>query len=181
MAKLDFSKLKKLPPELRIKAIQKLEAELNKLIQARQKEIEEAEALLAEAKHEQELIEEIETPKVKKVEVEKLFERKEEAVEKRAELERLAEEAPDQRPPSEQADYARFIAREMSVDNIQNRLYEIRQDVAKTGVETWYQRNFVNAAEQAFALKRAHGDYVSGSKKEATLTAGERMVQYLKG
>jgi hypothetical protein len=181
MAQVDFSKLKKLPPEMRIKALQKLEAELNKLITARQKEIQEAEQLLAQAKHEQELIEEIETPKVKEVEVQKLFERKEEpSIERKAELERIAEEAP-RAPPPEQADYARFLAQEMSPDQIHHRLYEIRQDQSKTGVEKWYQRNFVNAAEQALELKKEHGDYTSGSKREMALTAAERLVKYLKG
>ncbi|MBW3001819.1 hypothetical protein KY338_01495 [Candidatus Woesearchaeota archaeon] len=180
MAQVDFSKLKKLPPEMRIKALQKLEQEINKLITVRQKEIEEAKALLAQAKHEQELIEEIETPKVKEVEVQKLFERKEApSIEKKAELERLAEEAPGA-PPSEQADYARFMAQEMSVDQIHHKLYEIRSEQSETGVEKWYQRNFVDAAAQALELKKEHGNYVSGSKKEATLTAAERLVNYLK-
>jgi len=181
MAQIDFSKLKKMPPEMRIKALQKLEQEINKLITARQKEIEEAKALLAQAKHEQELIEEIETPKTKEVEVQKLFERKEEPlIEKKAELERLAEEAPAT-PPSEQADYARFLAQEMSPDQIHHRLYEIRQEQSETGVEKWYQRNFVNAAERALELKKEHGDYTSGSKREASLTAAERLIKYLKG
>ena len=35
MAQVDFSKLKKLPPEMRIKALQRLEEELNKLIKSR--------------------------------------------------------------------------------------------------------------------------------------------------
>lgn len=181
MAQVDFSKLKKLPPEMRIKALQKLEQELNKLITARQKEIQEAEQLLAQAKHEQELIEEIETPKAKEVEVQKLFERKEEpSIEKKAELEKIAQEAPSA-PPAEQADYARFLAQEMSPDQIHHKLYEIRQEQSKTGVEKWYQRNFVNAAEQALELKKEHGDYVSGSKREMALTAAERLVKYLKG
>ena len=182
MAKVDFSKLKKLPPNLRIKAIQKLEEELNKLITIRRQEIEEAEALLSEAKHEQELIEEIETPKVREVQVEKLFERKEEIapIEKKAELERIAQEAP-QGLPAEQESYAAFMAKDMSADQIQHRLYDIRQEQSKTGVEKWYQNNFVQAAERAIELKKEHGDYVSGSKREATLTAAERLVQYLKG
>ncbi|MBW3005081.1 hypothetical protein KY310_04585 [Candidatus Woesearchaeota archaeon] len=181
MTSMDFSKLKKLPPEMRIKALQKLEEELNKLIKARQQEIEEAEALLSEAKHELQVIEEIETPKVREVQVEKLFERKTEApAEKRAELERIAQEAP-RGMPQEQESYAAFMAKEMSADQIQHRLYEIRQDQTKTGVEKWYQHNFVNAAERAIELKKEHGDYVSGSKREATLTAAERLVQYLKG
>ena len=180
MANVDFSKLKKLPPELRIKAIHKLEKELNKLIQTRQKEIEEAESLLADAKHELQVIEDIETPKVKEVEVQKLFARKEEPIAKQAELEKIAETAPSA-VPSEQADYAQFMAKDMSVDQIQHKLYDIRTEQSKTGVETWYQRNFVGAAEQAIELKKEHGDYVSGSKREATLTASERLVKYLKG
>jgi hypothetical protein len=181
MVKVDFSKLKKLPPEMRIKALQRLEEELTKLIKTRQQEIEEAEALLSDAKHELQVIEEIEKPKAREVKVEKLFEREEaEPVEKRAELERLAEEAPGA-PPPEQVDYARFLAQEQSVDQIHHRLYEIRQEQTQTGVEKWYQRNFVNAAAQALELKKEHGDYVSGSKKEATLTAAERLVQYLRG
>lgn len=181
MAKVDFSKLKNLPPEMRIKALQKLEDQITKLIQTRQKEIEEAEQLLKEAKHELQVIEDIEKPEVKPVEVQKLFERKEEEPpEKKEELETIAEQAPSRMAPTEQANYARFIAREMSPDQVHNRLYEIRQEQSKTGVETWYQRNFVNAAEQALELKKEHGDYVSGSKREATLTASERLVKYLK-
>ncbi|MBD3303676.1 hypothetical protein GF343_00895 [Candidatus Woesearchaeota archaeon] len=181
MAQIDFSKLKRMPPEMRIKALQKLEEELNKLITARQKEIKEAEQLLAQAKHEQELIEEIDTPKAKEVEVQKLFERKDEpSIEKKAELERLAEEAPSA-PLAEQADYAQFLAQEMSPVQIHHKLYEIRQDQSQTGVEKWYQRNFVNAAEHALELKKEHGDYTTGSKREATLTAAERLVKYLKG
>ncbi len=181
MAKVDFSKLKKLPPELRIKAIQKLEEELNKLIKIRQREIDEAEALLSEAKHELQIITKIETPKAREINVEKLFERKEEIepIEKKAELEKIAAEAP-RGLPAEQESYAAFMAKDMSADQIQHRLYDIRQEQTKTGVETWYQNNFVQSAERAFELKREHGNYVSGSKKEATLTAGERLVQYLK-
>lgn len=181
MAQVDFSKLKKLPPEMRIKALNKLEEELNNLIKSRQQEIEEAQALLNEAKHELQVIEEIETPKIKEIQVEQLFNKKEDAsIEKKAELERIAEEAPRTQAP-EQVDYARFIAKELSPEQIHNKLYDIRKEQTSTGIETWYQRNFVNAAAQALELKREFGDYTSGSKKEATLTASERLVNYLKG
>ena len=180
MANVDFSKLRQLPPDARVKALQRLEEELNKLIAARQKEIEEAKKLLEGAKEELQVIEEIHTPELKKVDVAKLFERKETPEEqKAAELEEIAKESP--KIPAEQESYANFMAQNMPVDQLQNRLYDIRQEQQKTGVETWYQQNFVNAAERAFELKREFGDYVSGSKKEATLTAGERLVQYLKG
>lgn len=178
MANVDFSKLRQLPPDVRVKALQKLEEELNKLIAARQKEIEEAKNLLEDAKHELAVIEEIHTPELKKVDVAKLFERKEIPEEQKAELEEIAAEG--HRLPAEQESYAKFMAQNMSVDQLQNRLYDIRQSQEKTGVETWYQQNFVGAAERAFELKREFGNYVSGSKKEATLTAGERLVQYLK-
>jgi len=180
MAKIDFSKLKQLPPETRIKAIQKLEEELQKLINARQKEIEDAQALLEEAKRELQVLEDIETPKVRNVQIEKLFERPEEvSVEKKAELEEIAAEAP-RGLPAEQEDYANFLAQNQSVDQIHNKLYEIRQEQSKTGIETFYQSAFVNAAEKALNLKRMHGQYDSGSKKEELMTASERLVQYLK-
>lgn len=180
MANVDFSKLRQLPPDARVKALQRLEEELNKLISARQKEIEEAKKLLEDAKEELSIIEEIHTPEIKKVDVAKLFERKEIPEEqKAAELEEIAGEIPE-KIPAEQESYANFMAQNMSVDQLQNRLYDIRQSQEKTGVETWYQQNFVGAAERAFELKREFGNYVSGSKKEATLTAGERLVQYLK-
>jgi len=82
--------------------------------------------------------------------------------------------------PQEQESYAAFMAKEMSADQIQHKLYDIRQEQSKTGVEKWYQNNFVQVAERAIELKKEHGDYVSGSKREATLTAAERLVQYLK-
>lgn len=180
MAKIDFSKLKQLPPETRIKAIQKLEEELQKLINARQKEIEDAKALLEEAKRELQVLEDIETPKVRSVQVEKLFERpKEVSVEKKAELEEIAAEAPSGLP-AEQESYASFLAQNQSVDQIHNRLYDIRKDQAKTGVEKWYQAEFVSAAERALNIKREHGQYTSGSKKEELMTASERLIQYLK-
>lgn len=180
MAKFDFSKLKQLPPENRIKALQKLEEELQKVINSRQKEIEEAKNLLEVARHELQVIEEIETPNVKEVEIQKLFEqKKEESTEKKAELEEIAAEAP-RGLPAEQESYANFLAQNQSVDQIHNKLYEIRQEQSKTGIETFYQTAFINAAEKALNLKRMHGQYDSGSKKEELMTASERLVQYLK-
>ena len=180
MAKFDFSKLKQLPPENRIKAIQKLEEELHKLINARQNEIEEAQSLLEEAKHEMQVLEDIETPAIKEVEVQKLFESEQEkSVEKKAELEDIAQEA-SRGLSTEQESYAGFLAQEQSVDQIHNKLYEIRQEQTKTGIETFYQTSFVNAAERAMHIKRMHGSYESGSKNEATMTASERLIQYLK-
>jgi hypothetical protein len=180
MAKFDFSKLKQLPPENRIKAIQKLEEELHKLINARQNEIEEAKSLLEEAKHEMQVLEDIETPAVREVEVQKLFESEQEkSIEKKSELEDIAQEA-SRGLSTEQESYAGFLAQEQSVDQIHNRLYEIRQEQTKTGVETFYQTAFINAAEQAINLKKMHGNYKSGSKSEAMMTASERLIQYLK-
>lgn len=180
MAKFDFSKLKQLPPENRIKALQKLEEELQKVINSRQKEIEEAKSLLEEARRELQVIEEIETPNVKEVEIQKLFEqKKEESTEKKAELEKIAEEAP-RTLPAEQEEYANFLAQNQSIDQIHNKLYEIRKDQSETGVEKWYQSAFVTAAERALNLKRTHGQYESGSKKEELMTASERLIHYLK-
>ena len=182
MANVDFSKLKKLPPNMRIKALNKLEEELNNLIKSRMQEIEEAQALLQEAKHEMEILEDIETPKVKTVDVGKLFEPEEKTVEEKADLEKLAGEA-QQGLPAEQENYAQFMAQEMSADQIYNRLTGIQQEQMKTGIETMYQQNFVEAAERALYFKRqaeAEGTYKPAGKAEELMTSSEKLIQYLK-
>lgn len=182
MAKVDFSRLKKLPPNMRIKALKQLEEEFTKLIEARKKEIEEAQLLLKEAKHELEIIEEIETPKVKTIEVEKLF-AKEEKTEETPELEKIAAEAP-RGLPAEQESYAKFMAEQMSMEQIYNRLQDIQQEQTKTGIETTYQQNFVEAADRALYFKRQaeeKGIYIPSEKSEELLTTAEKLIKYLKG
>ncbi|MEM4263289.1 MAG: hypothetical protein QW666_00125 [Candidatus Woesearchaeota archaeon] len=194
MPAIDFSQLKKLPPEMRIKALQKLEEQITKLIQHRQKaieqsqkEIEEAQRLLEEAKHELRILEEIETPKIKPVEVEKLFAKEEETKEPEKqqikELEKIASEEP-RRITAEQESYARFIAERMSIEQIYNKAKDIQNEQKKTGIETFYQQNFLTAAERAIDFKREaeeKGIYNPSRKSEMLMDPTEKLIKYLKG
>lgn len=192
MPAIDFSQLKKLPPEMRIKALQKLEDEINKLIQHRQKaiaqsqkEIEEASHLLEEAKHELRVLEDIETPKLKQVDVGKLFEKEEKKEEtlQVKELEKIAEEEP-KRITAEQESYARFIAEKMNSEQIYNRLKDISEEQKKTGVETFYQQNFMTAAERAIDFKKEaeeKGIYNPSRNSEMLMNSSEKLIKYLKG
>lgn len=195
MPAIDFSQLKKLPPEMRIKALQKLEDEINKLIQHRQKaieqsqkEIEEASHLLEEAKHELRVIEDIEKPKIKPVDVGKLFAREKEEEKKEEplqvkELEKIAGEEP-RRITAEQESYARFMAERMSAEQIYGRLKDISEEQKKTGIETFYQQNFLTAAERAIDFKKEAeegGIYNPSRKSEMMMSTSEKLIKYLKG
>src|SRR3989338_7496725 len=73
MAEIDFEQIKKLPPDKRVKVLQDLQVQIEKLIKDRKREIEEAQELLNRANEELHVIQEIETPKPKKISVEELF------------------------------------------------------------------------------------------------------------
>ncbi|MBI4141561.1 hypothetical protein HY484_01395, partial [Candidatus Woesearchaeota archaeon] len=52
MAQIDFEQIKKLPPDQRIKVLNQLQDQINKLIKERQQEIQEAQQLLKRAEEE---------------------------------------------------------------------------------------------------------------------------------
>lgn len=178
MDKIDFKQIRKLPPEQKIKVLQRIEDELHKLIEERKKEIdekntevEEAESLLEEARRELTILEEIQTPELKKVEIEKLFGAKEKeglesiAATARTETEKLAEIEELSRQP-------------MPV--LYRSLVEITDEIHKTGIETAYQHEKLEQLNQAFYEKRKaieHERYTPPQNTRHLMTRAEQIME----
>lgn len=187
--KINFEQIKKLPPDKRIKALQEIENELQKFIDEKTKEIEESKKeieaskeLLARAKEELAVLEEIEVPKAKEIRIEELF-RREEKEEKKTSLERIAEEAPRRLSPEQEQEYISAL-KQRPVEELYNRIVEIKNSVAETGVLTQYQQENLDLFAKALQEKEKdieERQYKPGAKAKHLLTAAEQIVQYLKG
>ncbi len=191
MDKIDFDKLRKLPPDRKIKALREIQEELTKVITERNKEIEEsqqeikdAQDFLNEAEEELRVLEEMEetAPKIKKVDVEKLFGREEKKLGKERELEDIADEAPRVAPQEERA-YVNFLAQQ-PVSNIYERVNRIREEIKTTGVMSAYQQEKLDQFREALHEKEdaiREGEYSPGHKAESLLTAAEKAIRYISG
>jgi hypothetical protein len=167
--------IRKLPPEMRIKALRQVQDKIKKLIEARQKEIVDAQSMLEEAEDELKVLEEIQAPQQKPVRIEELFRAKEEP-EEDASLERIAER---QAPKKEEIER---LARE-PIKDLAGRVNYIKNRIYDTGLETEEQRNEIYTLEKAFAEKRKdieHGNYKPGEKEWGQMTESERSLAYLR-
>jgi len=189
MERIDFDKLRKMPPERRVKALRELQEKLNELIKERSKEIQESEQeikdaqdFLRDAEEELRVLEEMEAtaPRVKAVDVEKLFEREEKPTEpsrpRGRELESIAAEAPRAPSAEDQRAYVGFLARQ-PVTNIYERINRIREDIKTTGVISTYQQEKLDQFRDALHEKEESGY----RKNEALMTAAERAIEYTLG
>jgi hypothetical protein len=100
MPLIDFKALQRLPPDQRVKALERLEEQLQKLITQRNQEIEqskreitEAESLLQRARDELVVLEKIETPEARPVLIDDLFFKKPHGQGARKPAESLVEKA----------------------------------------------------------------------------------------
>jgi hypothetical protein len=176
MKKIDFAKIKQLPPEEKIKVLRRIEGELHKLISERRKEISEknneiesAEELLREAEGESRVLEEIKIPEIKKVEIDKLFIPKEEG------LEGIAATAPTEAEKLAQIE-------ELSkapMQELYNAVVGIKNEVDKTGIETLYQQEKLEQFSGALYEKRKaieNKQYNPTQKAKHLMTAAEQMM-----
>ena len=196
MEKLDFDKIRKMPPERRVKALKELHEELNELIKERSKEIAESEEeikdaqeFLKEAEEELRVLEEMQAtaPEIKGVQIEKLFEREEPRTAARGPreqaLESIAEEAPRQLSPDEQRAYVTSLSRQ-SIANIYERVNQIREDIKTTGILSFYQQERLDQFREALHQKEEaikEGTYATGWRKMSEITAAEKAITYVSG
>ncbi|MBI4140452.1 hypothetical protein HY485_01300 [Candidatus Woesearchaeota archaeon] len=172
MADINFEQIKKLPPDQRIKVLNQLQEQIQKLIKERQQEIEDAQALLKRAEEELRVIQEIETPKPKQIHVEELFGKKEEEEEET--LENIARR--DIPQPDELAERLE----QKPISEIYQRLNEITGEIRESGVITQYQENWMRAAnyitqEREKAIQEHK--YNATDKAEHQLSAAEKIIQ----
>lgn len=192
MDKIDFRQIKKLPPEEKIKVLKRIEDELKKLIATRRKEtaannkeIAEAEELLAEAQNEFRVLEEIQTPELKKVEIEKLFRPKEEKEGKTGRetgedegLEGIAATAPIAEIAERQARIDELSRKPM--EELYNAVIGMRKEIEKTGVETLYHQEKTEEISEALYEKRKaieNKEYNPSAKARHMMTAAEEMME----
>ncbi len=177
MKKIDFAKIKQLPPEEKVKVLQRIEGELHKLIDERRKEIEEknneiesAEELLREAEQESRVLEEIKIPEIKKIEIDKLFIPKEEG------LEGIASTAPSD--IEKQAQIEELSKAPMQ--ELYNTVVGIKNEIDQTGIETLYQQGKIEQINEAMYEKRKaieNKQYNPTQKAKHLMTAAEQMME----
>jgi acyl-CoA reductase-like NAD-dependent aldehyde dehydrogenase len=193
MDKIDFRQIKKLPPEEKIKVLKRIEDELQKLIETRRKETEEnnkeiaeAEELLAEARNEFRVLEEIQLPELKKVEIEKLFRPKEERDGRGTAGKEEEDEGLEGIAAKEPA--AALAERQARIDELSRKpmeeLYQttigIRKEIEKTGVETIYQQSKAEEISEAIYEKRKaieSKEYNPSARARHMMTAAEEMIE----
>ncbi len=173
MATIDFEQIKKLPPDQRVKVLQELENQIQKLISDRKKEIEEAQSLLSRAKDELRVIEEIQTPTQKNISVEEMF--KENKNDKKEGLENITSSA----IPDPQVIRENFAQRPIA--DIYKRVNDITKDIRESGVITQYQENFLRAANYEVQDREKaieNHQYRASEKAEHMLSAAERIIRH---
>lgn len=189
MEQIDFDRIRKMPPDRRIKALRELQEKITAFIKERTKEIEEskkeisdAQDFLKEAEDELRVLEEIEAtvPSIKKVNVEKLFE-PEKKQGKERELEAIADEAPRTQPNTQdQEAYINRLAQQ-PVSTLYERINSIREEIKTTGILSAYQQEkldqFRTALHEKEEAVRA-GEYKPGKKAAHLMTAAERAIEY---
>lgn len=180
MTNIDFEQIKKLPPDQRVKVLQELQGQIEKLINDRKREIQQAQDLLARAKEELSILEHIETPKQKQVSVEELFETnsKEKRDEKKGGLEGIARKEIIPAP-----NVLREQFEQRPIADIYQRMNEITADIRNTGVVTQYQENWLRAAKYEVQYREQSiekNQYHPNEKSQHLLSAAEKIIrQYL--
>lgn len=173
MALLDFEQIKKLPPDKRVKVLQELQVQIEKMVAERKKEIEQAQELLKRAQEELQLLEEVETPQLKKITVEELF-GKEEKQKKDEGLESIArKEIPDPRIIKEQFE-------QKPIAEIYQRMNQITGEIRETGVITQYQENWLRAANYEMQDREKaieNRQYKPTEKAQHMLSTAEKVIE----
>ncbi|MBN1644781.1 hypothetical protein JW851_01910 [Candidatus Woesearchaeota archaeon] len=174
---IDFDKIRQLPPEEKIKVLQRIENELKELINQRKKEIEkrnteieQAESLLQEAEKESRILEEIKTPEIKTIDVSQLFRPEEKG------LEGIAATLPSE---AEKASQIEELSRK-PMQELYNTVVGIKTEVEKTGIETLYQQQQIEQINEAMYEKRKAMEsrqYNPTQKARHLMTAAEQMIQ----
>jgi hypothetical protein len=183
----DFSTFKDLAPERRMRELQKLIDALKKEIGEREKDIRQAEHLLALADEEARVLEQVEVPEAKtapkrkpaKTEVlEEKTEIKSEPKrltrEEQAELEKLLATAP---PRSE--DLFHKIAHR-PINELYSELRNIYDRERSTGVETSQDREMIYAIRRGLEEKKkdmAEGEYKADRQAKHLFTAAQQMAE----
>lgn len=171
MTTIDFEQIQKLPPDQRVKVLQDLQVQIEKLISERKREIEQAQAFLERAKDELRVLEQIETPQQKQVKIEELFGKEEK---KEETLERIARrDVPD-------PERIRENLEQKSITDIYQRVNQITGDIRETGVITQYQENFLRAANYEMQDREKaiqEHQYNPGDKAMHQLSAAEKIIR----
>ncbi len=189
MENIDFDKIRKMPPDRRIKLLKELQEKLDDFIKEKSKEIsksqneiKDAQDFLKDAEEELQVLEEMqaEAPKIKKVDVEELFKptkKKEEALENIAER-----DAPKPAfTQSEQEAYINKLAQQ-PVSTLYERINQIRSEITTTGLMSNYQQERLEQFREALTEKEEAvraGEYAPGKKEEHLMSAAEKAVAYM--
>jgi len=179
MEKIDFKKIRQLPPDEKIKVLKKIENKIRTLInqrkkeiQTKEKEINEAEELLSEAQEEFRVLEEIKKPEEKPVEIEKLFRPEK----KEKDLEQIAAKT---KTEQEQWETIQELSRQ-PINQLYSAVVGIKKEVSQTGIETKYQQEKMQQIGAAIYEKRKAADkreYNPGKKERRLMTKAEQIME----
>lgn len=177
MPEIDFEQIKKLPPDQRVKVLQELQNQIEKLINDRKKEIEQAHELLARAKDELRVLEEVQTPKVKQLTVEELFKTNDKDDDKKQGLENIAQK----NIPSPEIIRQHF--EQKPIAEIYKRINDVTADIRNSGIITQYQENFLRAANYEMQDREKaieNRQYRPTEKAQHLLSTAEKIIsQYI--
>lgn len=171
MPTIDFEYIKKLPPDQRVKVLQQLHDQLEKLIRERKQEITSAQELLEKAQEELIVLQKIETPQPKKTIVEELFKTEE----KENGLERITRQQKIPRPED-----IREHFEQKPIAELYKRINDITGEIRETGIVTAYQENFLRAANyEIHDREKAVRNqlYQPTEKALHQMTAAERIIK----
>ncbi|MEM4246750.1 MAG: hypothetical protein QXR48_04275 [Candidatus Woesearchaeota archaeon] len=191
---IDFNRIRKMPPDRRIKVLKELQDKLDEFIKEKskeitksQQEIKDAQDFLKEAEEELMVLQEMqaEAPRLQKIDVEKLFEPKKEKEKKEKEerLEDIAEEAPKTTTQSQQEEYITHLAQQPITD-LYRQINQIREEIKTTGLMSTYQHERLELLGEVLKEKEEAiktGKYAPGKKAEHLMSAAEKAIAYAKG
>lgn len=160
--KVDLEKLKKLPPEQRIAALQEIESSLKEATEKEKKELQTTEDLLTEAEEELRTLEEKEAQEARERAKPKTVEEQLEEAEKEQERSVLERRAAEER-----------ITPQTPLADIQQRVYEIAQNPYQTEQE----RNTLAYAQKA--LEEKYEAYHDKEKKKQIRMLGTQIERAL--
>jgi len=173
MNQINFSEIRNLPADEKIKTLKKIDHELREKIQKNKKEleekkreIEEAEFLLQEAEDEYRLLEQIRIQEPKKIQIDKLFNE-----EKGEKLEEMAKEQVLQ----QREERVEGLANK-PVEELYNMVIGMSDEVKQTGIQTQYQQELAQDLKQAFYHKREVYQENPAQKAQHLLTAAEQIM-----
>jgi hypothetical protein len=184
MALMDFNKIKKLPPEKRIDALKDLREELNKLIEERKKEIDEAVELLKESEEELQVLLNVQTPESKKLSVEEIWGGENKETKKQKELEDITRDADDRRRKEFNKEEYINSLKQKQIDDIYDRVKSLYSDIKDTGVITAEQQDRLNTIRTALYEKEkdiASGQYDADRDSRRELNKLEKGIAGILG